>query len=304
MRPAFRAGAVHVRVPATSANLGPGFDALGLALSLHDDVVGRVGDDGLLIDIAGEGADLPRDETHLVVRAMRTVFDRLGAQPRGIELSCANRIPHSRGLGSSGAAIVAGAVLARALVLGAERELADDELLGMASTMEGHPDNVAACLLGGLSIAWTEDAAARAVGLQCDPTIRPVVLVPPFTASTEQARGLLPATVPHRDAAFAAGRAALLVAALTGSPAVLLAATEDRLHQQYRQPAMPQSAELLAALRLAGLAAVISGAGPTVLVLARTEDEVARVASFVPPEWAHLALALDSVGAHVVPPAR
>ncbi|MDT4958230.1 MAG: homoserine kinase, partial [Pseudonocardiales bacterium] len=153
MKPAFRAGAVHVRVPATSANLGPGFDALGLALALHDDVVGRVGEDGLVIDIAGEGADLPRDETHLVVRAMRTVFDRLGGQPRGIELSCANRIPHSRGLGSSGAAIVAGAVLARALVLGAERELPDDELLGIASKMEGHPDNVAACLLGGLSIA-------------------------------------------------------------------------------------------------------------------------------------------------------
>jgi homoserine kinase len=304
MKPAFRAGAVHVRVPATSANLGPGFDALGLALSLHDDVVGRVGEDGLVIDIAGEGADLLRDETHLVVRAMRMVFERLGAQPRGIELSCANRIPHSRGLGSSGAAIVAGAVLARALVLGAERELPDDELLGMASKMEGHPDNVAACLLGGLSIAWTDDAAARAIGLKCDPAIRPVALVPPFTASTEQARGLLPATVPHSDAAFVAGRAALLVAALTGSPAALMAATEDRLHQQYRQPAMPQSAELLAALRAAGLAAVISGAGPTVLVLAYTDDEVARAASLAPPDWACLPLSVDTAGAHVVPPAR
>ena len=304
MKPAFRAGAVHVRVPATSANLGPGFDALGLALSLHDDVVGRVGEDGLVIDIAGEGADLPRDETHLVVRAMRTVFDRLGGQPRGIELSCANRIPHSRGLGSSGAAIVAGAVLARALVLGAERELPDDELLAIASEMEGHPDNVAACLLGGLTIAWTDGAAARAVGLKCDPAISPVALVPPFTASTAQARGLLPATVPHRDAAFVAGRAALLVAALTGSPAALMAATEDRLHQQYRQPAMPQSAELLAALRTAGLAAVISGAGPTVLVLARTDDEVARVASLGPSDWACLPLAVDIPGAHVVPAAR
>jgi homoserine kinase len=304
MKPAFRAGAVHVRVPATSANLGPGFDALALALGLHDDVVGRVGEDGLGIDIAGEGADLPRDETHLVVRAMRTVFDRLGGQPRGIELSCANRIPHSRGLGSSGAAIVAGAVLARALVLGAERELPDDELLDIASRMEGHPDNVAACLLGGLTIAWTDESAARAVGLHCDRAIQPVALVPPFTASTEQGRGLLPATVPHRDAAFAAGRAALLVAALTGSPAALMAATEDRLHQQYRLPAIPQSAELLAVLRAAGLAAVISGAGPTVLVLARTDDEVTRVASFAPPDWSWLPLALDPVGAHVVPPAR
>ncbi|MDT4973529.1 MAG: homoserine kinase [Pseudonocardiales bacterium] len=304
MKPAFRAGAVHVRVPATSANLGPGFDALGLALALHDDVVGRVGEDGLVIDIAGEGADLPRDETHLVVRAMRTVFDRLGGQPRGIELSCANRIPHSRGLGSSGAAIVAGAVLARALVLGAERELPDDELLGIASKLEGHPDNVAACLLGGLSIAWTDDAAARAIGLECDPTIQPVALVPPFTASTELGRGLLPATVPHGDAAFVAGRAALLVAALTGSPAALMAATEDRLHQPYRQPAMPQSAKLMATLRAAGLAAVISGAGPTVLVLARTDDEVARAASYAPPEWACLPLGVDTAGAHLVAPAR
>jgi homoserine kinase len=304
MKPAFRAGAVHVRVPATSANLGPGFDALGLALSLHDDVVGRVGEDGLVIDVAGEGADLARDETHLVVRAMHMVFDRLGGQPRGIELSCANRIPHSRGLGSSGAAIVAGAVLARALVLGAERELPDDELLALASEMEGHPDNVAACLLGGLTIAWTNGVAARAVGLECDPTIAPVALVPPFTASTAQGRGLLPATVPHRDAAFAAGRAALLVAALTGSPAALVPATEDRLHQQYRQPAMPQSAELLTGLRAAGLAAVISGAGPAVLVLARTNDEVARVASLAPPDWACLPLAVDTAGAHVVPAAR
>ena len=303
VKPAFRGGAVHVRVPATSANLGPGFDALGLALSLHDDVVARVGEDGLVIDIAGEGADLPRDETHLVVRAMRAVFDRLGGQPRGIELACANRIPQSRGLGSSGAAIVAGAVLARALVLGGERELPDDELLAIASALEGHPDNVAACLLGGLTIAWTEDATARAVRLDCDPAIRPVALVPAFSASTEQARGLLPAMVPHADAAFAAGRAALLIAALTGAPHTLLAATQDRLHQQYRSPAMPQSAELLAALRAAGLAAVVSGAGPAVLVLARDEDEVARAGALTPPGWQHLALAV-AAGAHVVPPAH
>ncbi|PZS35936.1 MAG: homoserine kinase [Pseudonocardiales bacterium] len=304
MKPAFRAGAVHLRVPATSANLGPGFDALGLALSLHDDVVGRVGEDGLIIDIAGEGADLPCDETHLVVRAMRRVFDELGGQPRGIELSCANRIPHSRGLGSSGAAIAAGVLLARSLVLGAERALPDDELLAIASEIEGHPDNVSACLIGGLTIAWADESAAHAVGLNCDPAIWPVVLIPPFTASTEQARGLLPATVPHRDAAFAAGRAALLIAALTGSPEVLLAATEDRLHQQYRRPAMPQSADLLAGLRASGLAAVVSGAGPTVLVLARDDDEVARAASLAPTEWTCLPLSVDTAGAHVVPAAR
>jgi homoserine kinase len=304
VKPAFRGGPVHVRVPATSANLGPGFDALGLALSLLDDVVARVGEDGLVIDIAGHGADLPRDETHLVVRAMRTVFARLGGQPRGIELSCANRIPHGRGLGSSGAAIVAGVVLARALVLGAEHVLPDDELLAIASAIEGHPDNVAACLLGGLTLAWTESGTVRALRLECDPVIRPVALVPPFSASTELARGLLPATVPHGDAAFTAGRAALLIAALTGSTDALLAATEDRLHQRYRAPAMPQSAELVSGLRAAGLAAVISGAGPTVLVLARDEQEVARAAALTPTQWQTTALAVDTDGAHVVVAAR
>lgn len=304
MKPGFRAGAVHVRVPATSANLGPGFDAVGLALSLHDDAVARVGDDGLAIDIAGEGAELPRDDTHLVVRSMRAAFDRLGGQPRGIELTCTNRIPHSRGLGSSAAAIIAGLVLARALVLDGERALPEHELLALAGEIEGHPDNVAACLLGGLTLAWTDGGASRAVRLDCDPAIRPVALVPPFSASTEQARGLLPASVPHADAAFTAGRSALLVAALTGSPEALVAATEDRLHQQYRMPAMPQSAELVAHLRVAGLAAVISGAGPTVLVLARDDREVERLAALTPEEWECLVLAVDTSGAHVVASAR
>jgi homoserine kinase len=298
-RPAFRGGPVHVRVPATSANLGPGFDSLGLALSLFDDVVARVADDGLVVDVAGEGADVPRDETHLVVRAMRAGFERLGGQPHGLELSCANRIPHSRGLGSSAAAIVAGVVLARALVVGGAERLPDAELLALAAELEGHPDNVAGCLLGGLTVAWT-DTAARAVRLDCDPGIRPVVFVPPFTASTAQARGLLPATVPHADAAFAAGRSALLVAALTGATGALFAATEDRLHQQYRAPAMPQSAELVAVLRASGAAAVVSGAGPTVLALARDEVEAEKLVPLAPPDWQPLALAVDPVGAHVL----
>jgi homoserine kinase len=304
VKPAFRAGAVHVRAPATSANLGPGFDALGLALSLHDDVVARVGEDGLLVDVAGEGADIPRDEKHLVVRAMRAAFDRLGGQPRGIELACANRVPHGRGLGSSAAAIVAGLLLARGLVLGGDRALTDKQVLELAAEIEGHPDNVAACLLGGLTVAWRDDAGARAVGLECDPTIRPVALVPPFTASTKKARAVLPATVPHADAAFAAGRAALLLAALTGSPPALLAATEDRLHQQYRGGAMPASAELLAALRADGLPAVLSGAGPTVLVLARDQHEAEVAAAAAPQGWSHLELGVDARGAHIVPPAR
>src|SRR5919201_1165775 len=156
-RPSFRAAPVRVRVPATSANLGPGFDALGLALARYDDVVVRVVDEGLFVDVAGEGADtVPRTGRHLVVRALRAGFEALGGQPRGLEVVCANRIPHSRGLGSSAAAIVAGVVAARALALGGEQVLDDAAVLDLAADLEGHPDNVAACLLGGLTVAWTE----------------------------------------------------------------------------------------------------------------------------------------------------
>lgn len=298
---------MHVRVPATSANLGPGFDALGLALDLHDDIVARVADEGLAVDVAGEGEDvqeLPRDESHLVVRAMRATFERLGGQPRGLELACANRIPHGRGLGSSAAAISAGILLARALVVGGEQRLDSADVLALAGEMEGHPDNVAACLLGGLTVAWRDQDAARAVRLEVEPSIRPVALIPPVQASTEQARSLLPDTVPHADAAFAAGRSALLVAALTGAPAALFAATEDRLHQRYREPAMPASAALVAALRAENLPAVISGAGPTVLVLASSPQEAATAAGAAPAGWQVRELAVDAAGAHIVAPAR
>ena len=304
MKPAFRAAPVHVRVPATSANLGPGFDALGLALDLHDDLVARVADDGLVIDIAGEGAALARDETHLVVRAMRAAFDELGGQPRGIELSCANRIPHGRGLGSSAGAIVGGILLARSLVLGGDEALPADKALRLAAELEGHPDNVACALLGGLTVAWQDASGARAVRMDCDARVRPVVLIPPFEASTAQARTLLPTTIAHVDAAFTAGRAALLVSALTRAPEHLFAATEDRLHQPYRAPAMPDSARLIDELRAAGLPAVVSGAGPTVLVLARDDLEVENALGAVPAGWQGLAPTVAARGGHVVPPVR
>src|SRR3954470_517459 len=156
-RPAFRAGPLRVRVPATSANLGPGFDALGLALTLYDDVVVRIAESGLIVDIAGEGADdLRRDRRNLVVRAVRAAFDALGGQPRGLEVVCANRIPQSRGLGSSAGAVVAGVLAARALVVGGPDRLDDSAVLRIATDLEGHPDNVAACLHGGLTIAWRD----------------------------------------------------------------------------------------------------------------------------------------------------
>jgi homoserine kinase len=308
MKPAFRGGPVHVRSPATSANLGPGYDALGLALSWYDDVVARVGEDGLRVDVAGEGEALVRDETHLVVRSMRATFDRLGGQPRGLELSCANRIPHGRGLGSSAAAIVAGVLLARALVLGGDELLPAEAAFALAAELEGHPDNVAACFYGGVTVAWTADGAARAVRADVDDAIRPVVLVPPFESSTAEARGLLPSQVAHGDAAFAAARSALLMALLTGAvattPETLLAATEDRLHQPYRAAAMPRTAELVRLLRVEGHAAVVSGAGPTVLALAQDQDEIEQIGGCTPADWRCVPLTVDAQGAHVVAPDR
>jgi len=303
VKSAFRGGAVHARVPATSANLGPGFDALGLALALHDDVVARVGEQGLSVQVAGEGEAVARDETHLVVRSMRVTFARLGGQPRGLELSCTNRIPHGRGLGSSAAAIVAGVVLARALVVGGDEAMPDSGVLALASSVEGHPDNVAACLLGGLTVAWDEHGSARAIRAEVAGYVRPVVFIPPFESDTARTRGLLPGSISHRDATFNAGRSALLVAALAGGPDALMAATEDRLHQRYRADCLPATADLVARLRASGLPAVVSGAGPSVLVLARGEVEVQRARADCPEEWRCEPLAVDLHGAHLVPTA-
>jgi homoserine kinase len=291
---------VGIRVPATSANLGPGFDALGLALSLYDELTARVTSGGLEVEVSGEGADVPRNENHLVVRAMRAAFDHLGGQPPGLALQCDNHIPQGRGLGSSAAAIVAGVLLARGLVIDGADGCPDGQVLALAAGLEGHPDNVAACLLGGLTIAWVSDNRALALRRPCTDDVVPVLLVAPFTAATQTARGLLPDQVPHADATANAARAALLVAALTGDPAdVLLAATEDRLHQPYRASAMPQTADLVAVLRRQSLAAVVSGAGPSVLVLARGPAEAGRAAEAAPAGWQPHILAVDQGGAHV-----
>lgn len=291
----FVAGPVRARVPATSANLGPGFDALGLALALHDDVTARVVSDGYRVEVCGEGAgELPTDESHLVVRAMRATFEVLGGAPPGVALTCVNRIPQARGLGSSSAAVVAGVLLARGLVTDGAERLDDTAVLRLAAELEGHPDNVAPCLLGGFTIAWTEATGARAVSLRPAAEVAPTVFIPSERGLTTVARSALPQTVPHVDAAWNAGRAALLVHALTSDPSLLLPATEDRLHQDYRAPGMPASAELVRDLRAAGVPAVISGAGPAVLALAE------------PPEgfdpgigWSAHRLGVDVDGAHV-----
>jgi homoserine kinase len=295
---------VLVRVPATSANLGPGFDALGLALRLYDEVSARVIPSGLTIDVRGEGAADVADaaENHLVVRAMRAAFDDLGArQPPGLALRCVNRIPHGRGLGSSAAAVVAGILAARAL---ADAGVSAEEALPLANELEGHPDNVAPCLYGGLTIAWLADGTPRAVRLQPAEEITPVAIIAPAAVSTKLARGLLPGQVPHQDAARNAGRAALLIAALTSRPEVLLDATADWLHQGYRAPAMPETHELVSRLRAAGLPAVVSGAGPSVLALLTSGHGRDRLDSIVKEtgiEWRVSPLDVERQGASVAP---
>jgi homoserine kinase len=293
---------MRVRVPATSANLGPAFDCAGLALSCHDVLDFTVTDGGLEIVMTGEGADaLPRDETHLVVRAFRAACVELGWVPPGLRVVAANDIPQGRGMGSSAAAVVGGVVGAWALC--PHVEAVDLEaVLRLASRIEGHPDNVAACLLGGATLSWTAPDGAHAERLEVHPDIAPVLLVPTATLSTHVARGLLPEAVPHGDAAANAARSALLVHALTTAPHRLVEATEDRLHQRQRAAAMPQSLELMDRLRTAGFAAVVSGAGPSLLILAlrSAEDPSADVAAVAGPGWTVLALEVDNAGASVL----
>ncbi len=296
----FSRAPVRVLAPATSANLGPGFDSAGLALELADDVVVRTTSGGLEVVVEGEGEGrLPLDERHLVVRALRAAFDRLGGQPPGLALRCTNRIPQSRGLGSSSAAIVAAVVAARALVEDGDELLDATGSLALADELEGHPDNVAACLSGGVTFAWSTPDGPRAVRLDVHDDLAPVAFVPSTTSSTAQVRGLLPPTVPYADAVLNASRAALLPLALTRAPELLLAATEDRLHQAYRAPAMPATAALVDALRAQGGPAVVSGAGPTGLALT-TRETRAAVAAPERAGWSVRALDVAPGGARVV----
>lgn len=303
---------VTVRVPATSANLGPGFDSLGLAVGLHDVVTVEAftpvaGEPAVVVHVEGEGAGaVPDDEQHLVVASVLAGLAHAGAARVGVRVSCVNAVPHGRGLGSSAAAVVAGLVAARGLLADPGR-LDDDAVLALATRAEGHPDNAAAALLGGLTVSWCEDGVPRAARLEVDPRIVPVVCVPQERLATSAARSMLPASVPHADAAFTAGRAALLVEALGRRPDLLFAATQDRLHQAQRAPAMPATAGLVAALRSAGAAAVVSGAGPAVLVLCGSAADAAGIAAQVGDlqerrrddlgPWRVLMPAMDMLGA-------
>jgi len=302
---------VRVRVPATSANLGPAFDCAGLALTCHDVLEFEIAPSGLAVEISGVGAgELPTDETHLVVRAFRAAGAELDWSPAGLRIRAQNAIPQGRGMGSSAAAVVAGVVGAWALCPDVEG-VDSAAVLRLVTELEGHPDNVAACLFGGATLSWTTDRGPIADTLSVDPEILPVVLVPGSTLSTHVARTLLPDVVPHADAAYNAGRAAMLVHALTSEPWLLMEATEDRLHQRQRTAAMPESLELMDRLRAAEFPTVVSGAGPSLLVLTRRHPDdppgdpgaavrVRQLAELVPDGWQLLPLAVDTSGARVL----
>ena len=293
---------VTVRVPATSANLGPGFDTLGLALSVYDEVTVTVRDEpGAFVDVRGIGAGVvPTDESNLVVSSLAYTFEAMGQPVPGVDLVANNVIPHGRGLGSSGAAVVAGIVAAKGLLEGIV-EIDADTLLRIATELEGHPDNVAPALFGGLTIAWLEPTGPQHKKLMVHRGVAPLIFVPQHTLSTKLARSLQPVSVPHEDAVFNVSRSALLIAALTQSPELLFAGTEDKLHQSYRAAAMPETDRLVTLLRARGYAAVVSGAGPSILVLAdgpgRRLDAAELVATESESPWEAMFLAVDVKGA-------
>jgi homoserine kinase len=303
-----RAGTgVEVRVPASSANLGPGFDSVGCALGVWDTCRVTVTErPGLVVTVSGEGEGVvPLDATHLVHRAMQVAWTELGVEPpAGLALDCRNAVPHGRGMGSSATAIVTGIVAAQGLH-DLSRGLAGDDVdlsfsNNLASRLEGHPDNASASVYGGATLSWTDDdgVGTTTVHLRVHPDIEPVVFAPDAQLSTAKARSVLPPQVRLADAAANSARAALLTHALGTAPEHLLAATREWLHQEARRTSYAESMALVDALRVVGHAAVISGAGPSVLVLAR-RDRVGEVCAFGGAGWRVLTPGIPTHGARL-----
>ena len=313
------AASIRIRVPASTANLGPGFDAVGLALGLWDEVDVTVGGgDGLQVSVSGHGCDdVPLDATHLVVRAMAHGFARLGSvMPQDVCLVARNGVPQGRGLGSSASAIVAGVVAAQVFshpdrpsipACGDQVELDLDVATDLASELEGHPDNASASVRGGMTVSWTRDpgdgssSGTGTASVAIHPDITAVLLVPQTQLLTHTARAVLPPTVDHTAAALNSGRAALLVEAMSRRPDLLLPATRDWLHQGFRRAAFAPSMDLVDALRAQGHAAVISGAGPSVVVLTTRDRAASVVAPWTtgPAVWQRLEPGIPARGVEV-----
>lgn len=297
--------AVRVRVPASSANLGPGFDSVGCALGVVDACTATVLEEpGLVVTVEGEGQGaVPLDESHLVHRAMRAAWTELDVEPpAGLRLDCVNAVPHGRGMGSSATAIVTGIVAAHALLAASQgrRDGAVDLAAAnsLAARLEGHPDNASASVYGGVTLSWTEDDGTTTVRLPLHPDLEPVVFAPEVQLSTARARSVLPQQVRLADAASNSARAALLTHALGHAPELLVDATRDWLHQEARRPSYASSMALVDALRADGHAAAISGAGPSVLVLT-VRDRVDAVRAHGPDGWAVLSPGIPADGASV-----
>jgi homoserine kinase len=273
-------------VSASSANLGPGFDSIGLALSLYDEIAVETTESGLVVVVDGESADqVPLGPEHLVVRAVECGLRSVGVRAAGLVVRCRNVIPHSRGLGSSAAAVVGGLAAANGLVAQTDyTPLSDAQLIQLSSEFEGHPDNAAAAVLGGAVVSWVDRTGDRpeyaAVPLRLHPDIRLHCAIPEVRSLTAETRVLLPAHVSHEDARFNVSRAALLVVALTERPDLLMAATEDLLHQPQRAPAMPASAEYLQLLRRHKVSATLSGAGPSLIAMSTEAELPAEVLEY------------------------
>lgn len=305
-------GPVVVRTPASTANLGSGYDAFGLALASYDTVTAEFAPEWS-IEIVGEGSGtIPTDSRSLVLRAMRAVFESVG-DTRNARVHCHNRVPYGKGMGSSSAAIVGGLVAANALT---GDTLDDDVLLRMATVIEGHPDNVAAALLGGFTICWSDADGSRAARIEPSGGLAAVCVPSGAPFSTKSARKLLPEVVPHADGAFNASRASLLATGIAlGRPELMRVGMHDRLHEPYRAAVVTDLEQVRDVLLAAGAdGAALSGAGPTVLGLVHGSDdeeayEKARVVASnaalplagVDGRRPPMALRIDRCGATVVP---
>lgn len=267
-----------VTVPATTANLGPGFDSIGMALELRDRIIVRATAGETRVTVRGEGQQTAGlGEDHLVVRAIRVALEYVGAPQIGIDLTCHNSIPHSRGLGSSASAVAAGIAAVRAMISEPE-SLDDDAIFRLVTDFEGHPDNAAPAVYGGAQLTWMDEEGPHTIPLPVHESIQPYVMIPPTESLTATTRAVLPRTIAHSDAVFNLQRSALLVEALrTGEH--LLPATDDRLHQPYRREVMPQTAELIDSLRRSGIPAALSGAGPTVFSFIPVPEQLATALS-------------------------